>query len=250
MARQTDYPRASLKNAIQLATAVHELGGSCSVEMAADKLDKKKGGAFTAQYSSAAKYGMVTSSKGQLATTDAFRTYKLAYTPEEEKNCLIDFLLSPPAFHEIYHRFKSIELPVSHFDRLLIREFDVPEQDGSKVAKYFIEGAKLSGLLLPDNKLKDVSEDDSPTIDLNENDVDAVNDTDEESDESSTGPASINLSKSVGGSAGTTDATSEVYSVHIQGPGMNSVINISEEDDIAIVELMLNKIKKKLEATL
>ncbi|WP_419571735.1 hypothetical protein [Rheinheimera sp.] len=250
MARQTDYPRASLKIAIQLADAVYDLGGTCSIEMAADKLDKKMGGAFTAQYSSAAKYGMVTSAKGQLKTTNAYRNYKLAYNSEEERKCLVDFILSPPAFSEIYHRFKNIELPLSHFDRLLIREFDVPEQDGSKISKYFIEGVKLAGLLTPDNKLKDIGIGGGPTNELDESEDFAESEPESESEKqtdqspaipkgTNSAPTLITTSHSDGDSSG--------YSVHIQGPGMNSVIKIVEQDDIAIVELMLTKIKKKLE---
>lgn len=244
MARQTDYPRASLKIAIELADAVYELGGTCSIEMAAEKLNKKLGGAFTAQYASAAKYGMITSAKGQLKTTSAYRNFKLAYSAEEEKKCLADFILSPPAFTEIYNRFKNMELPLSHFDRLLIREFEVPEQDGSKVSKYFLEGVKLAGLLTPDNKLKDVAVGNVPTT--VSDDDECLEDIEPEAEQSLTiskvtnaAPTIIATSHFEGDSSG--------YSVHIQGPGMNSVIKILEQDDIAIVELMLNKIKKKLE---
>lgn len=243
MARQTDYPRASLKIALELADAVYELGGSCSVEMAADKLDKKIGGAFTAQYSSATKYGMVTSAKGQLKTTNAYRNYKLAYNSEEERKCLVDFILSPPAFSEIYQRFKNIELPLSHFDRLLIREFDVPEQDGSKVSKYFIEGVKLAGLLTQDNKLKDIG---GANISPSESNDDELL---EENETETVQP--VTLSKATSpevtlAAVTNADGDRDGYSVHIQGPGMNSVIKVVEEDDIAIVELMLNKIRKKL----
>jgi len=41
MAKLTDYPRASLRAALQLAEAVDGFAGNCSAELAAEKLGKK-----------------------------------------------------------------------------------------------------------------------------------------------------------------------------------------------------------------
>jgi len=229
-----DYPHASLAKSTELAKAVYDLGGSCGLEMCAEQMGKKVGGGFKAIVSSSSKYGLITNNRGQLETTDLFRDYHLSYTSEEKAQILRTAFLRVPLFKDIYERFKQQQLPVGIFDKLLIREFDVNQQVASRVAKYFVEGAKATGLLKGDNTFAPM---DGEEIE----DEDLLDDED-------------------GGDAGSdstssTRADSEVplpshdhgeFSVRIIGPGMNSTIAILEEEDLDIVEVMLKKVRKKL----
>src|SRR5881394_1501662 len=116
MPRVIDYVRASLKAALALAQAVDELGGSCTLEMAADKLGKKRGGAFQALVGATVKYGLVENRKGRLTTTARFRDYKLAYNKEEQEQVAQQAFLAVPLFRQIFDRFRQHKLPVEHFE--------------------------------------------------------------------------------------------------------------------------------------
>ena len=151
-----DYPHASIKKSLELAEAAHDLGGNCSVEMCADKLGKKVGGAFNATMSAAKKYGLVDVRHGQVTTTELFREYRLAYDDEERRQKLQYSFLGVPLFQTIYDRFHSGKLPVEIFEKFLVRELGVSEQNASRVAKYFIDGAKAAGLLSGDNTFVEV----------------------------------------------------------------------------------------------
>jgi len=67
MAKIIEYPRASLRSALQLADAVAGFAGSCSTELAAEKLGKKMSGAFQALVSATVKYRLIESKAGKLS---------------------------------------------------------------------------------------------------------------------------------------------------------------------------------------
>lgn len=236
MAKQIDYPRASLKNSLELAHAIDDLGGKCSTEMAAEKLNKKVSGAFQALIGSAVRYGLITSKKGQLEISSLFRDYKLAYSKEEADAALTLAFLTPPLFKNIFDRFEGRELPVSHFEKLLIREFHVPDQISSRVSKYFLDGAKQCALLGADNQLKAGTTSGSDTSEDCEDDIDNSVD----GDTLDNGEIALNIEKNQ-------DFIKEggKFSVRIKGPGMDSLILVNEEEDLLIIKAMLKKVEKK-----
>lgn len=239
MAKQIEYPRASLKNSLELAETVDDLGGTCSIEMAADKLNKKVSGAFQALIGSAVRYGLITSKKGQLEITGLFRDHKLAYNKEESDIALSLAFLAPPLFRQIFDRFEGRELPVSHFEKLLMREFGVPDQISSRVSKYFLEGAKQCALLTADNKLKagapggeGVSSSDG-----------GADDEENELDTASENTPNKNQNSAIDQE---TIEKEGRFSVRIKGPGMDSVIVVNDEEDLLIIKAMLKKVEKKI----
>lgn len=237
MPKVNDYPSASLKSAIELAVAVDDLGGSCSTAMAAERMSRKVSGAFNALTSSASKYGLIDSKAQKLTVTQLFREYKLAYSEEERKLKLRSAMLNVPIFSNIYERFANKDLPLAHLDKLLIREFGVPDDWGSRVSGYLIEGGRESGLLDENHRVVTVAQSDS-AISSEQNKSDSaeqqINSTDIAPDQ----PANLidGLIKS-----------SRNYFVRISGPGMDSNIEVNEIDDLEIVEVMLKKVKKALE---
>ncbi|MCP1372689.1 hypothetical protein [Dyella lutea] len=232
MPKIVEYPRASLANSLELAEAVSSLGGSSTVPMAAERLNRKQGGAFTALISAATKYGLISSKGGRLTAQETFRNYKLAYNENEKKAALRTALLAPPMFAAVYRRFEGSVLPVEHFEKLLIREFDVPEDQASKVSSYFLEGLEQAGLIETGNKLIPLNDSD----DLNA-DADPV--ADRETSE-------------VLGQSGTSarpqpgQHKSNEFAVTFKGPGLDSTIVIVEEEDLEIVQVMLKKVRKAL----
>ncbi|WP_417446984.1 hypothetical protein [Kangiella sp.] len=228
MPKKIDYPHASVAKSIELAESVYDLGGSSSQEMCAENMGRKVGGGFKAIVSAAAKFGLITNNRGQLSTTKLFQDYYLGYSQEEKAEILRKAFLRVSLFQEIYERFKHQKLPIDIFDKLLIREFDVNQQVASRVAKYFIEGAKATKLLNGDNTFHLVSDE------ANSSKVQEVGDEAESAD------------KQVQEDVSKESVASNEFSIRIAGPGMNSTIVIREEEDLDIVEVMLKKVRKKL----
>tara|TARA_R110002049_G_C9076573_1_gene555290 strand:- start:467 stop:1234 length:768 start_codon:yes stop_codon:yes gene_type:complete len=243
MGKQIDYPRATLKSSLELAVAIDELGGSCSIEMAADKLNKKVSGAFQALTGSAVRYGLITSKKGQLEVTGLFRDHKLSYTKKEADTALKLAFLTPTLFRSVFDRFEGRELPIEHMEKLLIREFSVPDQISSRVSKYFLEGAKQCNLLGAENILStsETQTNSNADHDSENQETDAILNTTPPNNSSS--PITNNL---LNLEDKETTEDSQKFSVRIKGPGMDSVITINDEEDLLITRAMLKKIEKKL----
>jgi hypothetical protein len=239
MAKQIEYPRASLKNSLELAQAIDDLGGICSVEMAADKLNKKVSGSFQALIGAAVRYGLISNKKGQLGVTGLFRDHKLAYNKEESDVALSLAFLAPPLFRQIFDRFDGRELPVSHFEKLLMREFGVPDQISSRVAKYFLEGAKQCALLTADNKLRAGASGGQGVVVSNEGADDEGDELDAASENTVTKNQNSVVDQDVIENEGR-------FSVRIKGPGMDSVIIVNDEEDLLIIRAMLKKVEKKI----
>ena len=239
MPRVVDYPHASFKSAFEVAASVDYLGGSCSVESCADRMKKKVSGAFRSLINAAMKHGLITSKKEVLSITELFRLYKLGYNEQEKLEFLRKSFLMPALYSRVYERFRGKELPVSMLEKLLIREFNVEESYASRVSGYFIDGAKTTNLLengklLNDTNLKSSSEQDENN---------AENDSSE--------PASYEVAKpnkevSVNTIELPITSNKDLFTVMIVGPGMNTKIEINEEDDLIILDAMIKKIKRKL----
>lgn len=234
MAKIVDYPRASLESGMQLAEAVASLGGSSSVEMAADKMNRKVSGAFAAVVSAAVKYGIIVSKDGRLAVQPLFRSIKLAYTEDEKKKFLSQALLSPPLFKAIADRFEGQVLPTDHFEKLLIREFDVPQDMASRIAQYFVQGCKQAGLLGSNGVLSSRSASVEPA-----NDSSVLAADNEDAEELFRVPEK-------GFPPPIQQASTNEFSICFRGPGLDSTILIREEEDLLIVGAMLKKVEKAL----
>ncbi|MBD8599404.1 hypothetical protein [Pseudomonas sp. CFBP 8772] len=255
MPKQVDYPRASLKNCLVLAEAVNDLGGECSAALAGDKLNKQHtSGAFKGLVGAAVKYSLVTNKAGQLKVTQLFRDIALAYDEEEGNQARKKAFLAPPLFKAIYDRFQSKTLPVAHFEKLLIREFGVPDQVASRVEGYFFEGAKQCGLLAEGNVLSGANP--STADEVIEN---GKNGDESEHSTPSENPAALTSTPLTSPAAQATHNQAMLdhhrhseteldskFTVRIKGPGMDSLIVINEEEDLLIVKAMLKKVEKRL----
>ena len=230
MPSPVEYPRRSLRYALKLAEAVASLGGKCSVETCAEGMKKKVSGAFTALVSAAVKYGIVTSKSGQLAVTEQFNKYRLAYDEEEKRELLRQAFLNVPLFSQVFTRFRNGKLPPGDIlTKILIREFGVNENRASAIHQYFIEGATESGLLTEDGKFV---ESDAAEREVEQTPVH------DDADHQEHAPQPI----------ATSVATDGEFSITIAGPGLNSTLVIREPEDLLIVNAILQKVERKLEA--
>lgn len=158
MPKTIDYPRTSYDSAWEVAEVVDDTGGKCAIEMAARKLNRKVSGSFKAIIGSAVKFGLLTSKREILTTTNLFRRIKHAYDKREEKIYHREAFLHPPLFTQICRKFRNRELPVHMLDVMLIREFNVEEINAQGVAKAFLDGARMVDILDERNVVADIDQ--------------------------------------------------------------------------------------------
>lgn len=156
MPKLIDYPRTSYTGAWELAEIVDDTGGKCAIETAARKLNRKVSGSFKAIIGSAVKFGLITSKRELLTTTTLFRRIKHAYDKAEELQFHREAFLTPPLFTQVCRKFRNRELPVQMLDVMLIREFGVEEINAQNVAKAFVDGCRMCGLLDERNIIADI----------------------------------------------------------------------------------------------
>jgi hypothetical protein len=158
MPKLIDYPRTSYNGAWEVAEVVDDTGGKCALETCARKLNRKVSGSFKAIVGSGVKFGLLTSKREILTTTTLFRRIKHAYDKQEELVFHREAFLTPPLFTQLCRKFRSRELPVAMLDVLLIREFGVEEINAQSVAKAFIDGARMVGVLNENNIVADIDQ--------------------------------------------------------------------------------------------
>ncbi|GAB3846587.1 hypothetical protein GCM10028822_06850 [Hymenobacter terrigena] len=156
MPKLIDYPRTSYTGAWELAEITDDTGGKCTIETAARKLNRKVSGSFKAIIGSAVKFGLITSKRELLTTTTLFKRIKHAYDKQEELAFHREAFLTPPLFTQICRKFRSRELPVQMLDVMLIREFGVEEINAQGVAKAFVDGCRMVGLMDEHNTIADI----------------------------------------------------------------------------------------------
>ncbi|RFP65095.1 hypothetical protein D0N36_10445 [Hymenobacter lapidiphilus] len=158
MPKTIDYPRTSYQSAWEVAEVVDDTGGKCAIDTAARKLNRKVSGSFKAIIGSAVKFGLLTSKRELLTTTNLFRRIKNAYDKQEERIYEREAFLHPPLFTQICRKFRNRELPVHMFDVMLVREFGVEEINAQAVTKSFIDGARMVGVLNEQNMIADIDQ--------------------------------------------------------------------------------------------
>jgi hypothetical protein len=158
MPKLIDYPRTSYTGAWEVAEVVDDTGGKCALETCARKLNRKVSGSFKAIVGSGVKFGLLTSKREILTTTTLFRRIKHAYDKQEELVFHREAFLTPPLFTQLCRKFRSRELPVAMLDVLLIREFGVEEINAQSVAKAFVDGARMVGVLDENNIVADIDQ--------------------------------------------------------------------------------------------
>lgn len=156
MPKLIDYPRTSYTGAWELSEIVDDTGGKCSIETAARKLNRKVSGSFKAIIGSAVKFGLMTSKRELVTTTTLFKRIKHAYDKAEELQFHREAFLTPPLFTQICRKFRGRELPVQMLDVMLIREFGVEEINAQNVAKAFVDGCRMCGLIDEQNVIADI----------------------------------------------------------------------------------------------
>ena len=242
MPKIIDYPRASFRACLGLADAVWYLGGSCTLETCADKMNLKISGSFHALCASTQKFKLIATQKGILQTTELYKLIKHSYSEEEMMDSKIKSFLTPPVFSKLFEKFNNKELPVSMLEKILIREFEIDPELAGRIGNYYVDGCKDLGLLGPGNILarKQNSEPTSEPVQPAGEAKAALN---AESTKIMDSPSDLYRA----GQSIRINTDESNFSVHIVGPGTDFRIVISETDDIFLLEAMIKKIRRKVE---
>lgn len=228
MPRTLDYPRASLERCLELAAAVHDLGDDCTLSAAAERIGARPGGAFHAIVSAAGRYGLLVVRRGRLRTDPVYRTLRLAYDAAERERAIASALANVPLFRELLERFDGAQIPQGHLDRVLVREYRVPERSAERIAGYFLEGARAAGLLAG-GRLRAIDRSGGAREDARPDAPRAVAPQD--------APASRD-------SVETPAMRAVGYRVHVAGPGLDSRVDVTGADDLDLVRALVAKLER------
>ncbi len=237
MPKNLNYPLASFQKAFALADAADALGGNCSVENCAEKMQRKISGGFMVIISSAQKFNLIEFDKSIITISEEYKLIKHSYTNSERIAFLRKSFLSPQVFSILYERFKGRDLPVEMLDKILIREFGVEENTAGRIVGYFLEGLKTCGLL-NGNQLTDSNEQEvvEPTVKMQSK---ATNVAEQQAIEKE-------IPKKPDASFTTIKLESALYEIQLTGPGINTNLNLEVEEDVLILEAIIKKIRKNL----
>ena len=242
MPKIVEYPLASFDKVLQLADAVDHLGGSCTIQDCAVYMKKKVSGGFGILISSAIKHDLIIRRQDRLSSSDLYRKIKLSYNQTEKIDYQRVSFLHPRLYRRIYERFRNKELPYSMLDKLLIREFDVEENVSQKVAYFFIDGLKRLHFV-KDGKLGSSDKLPFQNTDKPQLSIDMAVET-EPVQVSAYEPNPVQPVEQI--STPAKSGSQAFYTVSIKGAGIDSSIEINNQDDFLIVEAMLGKVRRSL----
>lgn len=148
----SNYPVNTFQNALDVARAVCDSGGSNSdvqKSVIAHALQSSaNSGAFIQRLSSAKIYGVIEGGRNGYRLTDDARRYFLPSTEGEKRDALLMLLKSAPIFAEIIKRFDGNRMPTADLlANVLLREFRVPASWKDRVARFFLKAASDVGVL-------------------------------------------------------------------------------------------------------
>lgn len=226
-----DYPKDSLEKVLELSKIVDELGSRCSLEAYHEKAGRKfnpKGlnGAVVSLLASANKFGFAERDGDSIKTCDLYESYRLAIKEDEKKEILRTSILNIPLFKNIYNHYSQNSLPEKKvLEKELQRSFGVSRSHASRVASH-IENAFLESDLMNSGR--------------------SINNTYSESKTDTPKNSAGQDKKKENQEGSDTNDIITNYKVTFIGFGMNATYPIEEEEDFAIIEAVLAKIKKKL----
>jgi hypothetical protein len=138
------FPYGSLKDAEQVAKALHEAwGGSTSPEQLAGGMDQTpKSGAFRNKTATARIFGLTQASRGKISLTNRGRQI---VDPQTRAAARVDAFLHVPLFARLYERYKASNLPPDRGLEQTILDLGVSAKQTAKARQAFQRSAEQAG---------------------------------------------------------------------------------------------------------
>lgn len=139
-----DFPYLDQESALQVAVAVHAIGGSgCEWDQLAAKLEQAaQGGAFRQRMISAKQFGLVTYDRGKVALTSLGLR---AVDPQQMRAAKVDSFLTIPLYKAIYDKFRGGSLPPNPGLEREMAALGVAPKQADKARQVFQRSAKYAG---------------------------------------------------------------------------------------------------------
>lgn len=139
-----DFPYGDLEGAIEVAKAVHTVGGmSCKWEQLAAQLDQAAtGGGFRTRVATAKTFGFLTYSQGTVTLTNLGAR---ACDPAQEPSAKVEAFLHVPLYEKVYERFKGLPLPQSTALENEMVGMGVAPKQSDKARQAFQRSAQSAG---------------------------------------------------------------------------------------------------------
>ncbi|MPY75996.1 MAG: hypothetical protein GEU87_17265 [Alphaproteobacteria bacterium] len=138
------FPYGDLDDAVQLAKAVHEVGGqSCQVEQLAGHLKvAASGGAFRARLAYPRVFGLVEAERGTISLTQLGLRI---VDPNQETAARIEAFLTVPLYKAIYDKYKGYTLPPPAALEREMAGLGVSSKQKDKARQVFDRSARQAG---------------------------------------------------------------------------------------------------------
>lgn len=139
-----EFPYGDLDDAIEVARAVHEVGGqSCSTDQVAAQLKQSpNGGAFRLRLSYPRVFGLTTNERGVVSLTPL--GLKII-DPKQEVSARVEAFLTVPLYRAVYEKYKGYTLPPPAALEREMNKLGVTFKQTDKARQVFERAAKQAG---------------------------------------------------------------------------------------------------------
>jgi hypothetical protein len=209
MPKKLNYPLFSLEKSLLSAKKAYQQGNSLSKAKFAAILNQKISGPFHNLLSALSKFDLLKTKKNQIIITDLLKNIMLSYSKEEKKKYLQESFLKIPLYKKLWQNYETKKIPIEILEKILVKEYEIPVTITTKVKNNFLADLKFLNLSAPSEAQKTSS----PTSEKNSKNPELLNTT---------------------------------YLVHITGQNLNFEMEINNQQDLKIVEMILEKLKKNL----
>jgi len=149
--QQASYPVYDLSEAIKVAAAVKDLGGSragVERELLGQHLKLAVGGpSFFQRVSAARAFGMIEG-RGTYSLTDRARRFFWPTDENDQFNASVEILSNPPSFAVLVHRYSGQKLPSNEIlGNVLHGQANIPLSKKDVLASIFVRSANLLKLI-------------------------------------------------------------------------------------------------------
>jgi hypothetical protein len=156
--KESIYPLYGLDEALKIAEAVRDMGGSrTSVSKAILAKHLKyavTGPSFVQRIASAKTFGLVDG-WGTYTLTDQAKRYFYPTTESDKTNASLSILSSPSSFRLLIDRFDGVKLPSNDMmGNILHQEANVPISWKDRIASMFVRSAQLLGIIDSDGFMR------------------------------------------------------------------------------------------------
>jgi len=185
-------------------------------------------GYFSSVINSLRMYDFLENDNDGFKITELFKSLKVANQGSNEfKKYAFQAIKSVPLFDELLDDFKHKLPPLRTITQRLEIQKKMSPFMAKNTAKVFEDSVNFAGVLDANRNILPIRENDDNKVDLEEKPAkeDAYNEID------------MDLN----------NRSSSIYTIHISGPGKKLSFNLSEVDDLDIVDSVMKKIRKDLE---